>query len=135
MNDLAKKRIIAVSVTCAFVLFCIHGCDGCGDPPQPPTASQLLDSKYLSDRYEIEARSRCEVGADDYLRSIAKYDFAWDSKEPEFLEFYKEIAEPGVMRWVTRKAKLQNGFGSYKHIVLTCDYDTQSGKVIEYGQN
>jgi hypothetical protein len=39
------------------------------------------------------------------------------------------------MRWVTRKAKLQNGFGAYKHIVLTCDYDTQSGKVIEYGQN
>jgi len=130
-----RKQIISVStvvIVGAFVLFCIHGCDGCGDPPQPPTASQLLDSKYLSDRYEIAARSRCEVGADDYLRSIAKYDFAWDSKEPEFLEFHKEIFVSGVMQWVTRKAKLQNGFGAYKHIVLTCDYDTQTDKVIRY---
>ena len=134
MNDLAKKRIIAVSVTCAFVLFCIHGCDGCGDPPQPPTASQLLDSKYLSDRYEIEARSRCEVGADDYLRSIAKWDFAWDSGD-KFSSHFVQIQSSGVLVMISRKAKLQNGFGAYKHIVLTCDYDTQSGKVIEYGHN
>lgn len=144
MNDLAKKRIIAVSVTCAFVLFCIHGCDYnfvTGKTRAPavshPTVEELSDSKYLEERYGAEAESLCEVGADDYLRSVAKWDFAWDEgdKDDRFTQYRTYVKSPGVLTNISHKAKLQNGFGAYKHIVLTCDYDTQSGKVIEYGHN
>ncbi len=106
--------------------------------PQKPTEDQLLDSKYLDGKYEYAAESRCGDGVDDYLRSIARYDFAWDKlgfMEPKFSEYHTQILTPGVMVWVSRKAKLQNGFGAYKRIIVTCDYDTQADKVIKYGQN
>ena len=132
-----RKQIICVStvvIVGAFVLFCIHGCDGCDDPPQPPTASLLLDSKYLDDHYGIPAAIWCESSADDYLRSVAKWDFGWDegSKDSRFTQYRTNVKSPGVLTNISHKAKLQNGFGGYQHIALTCDYDTQAKKVVGY---
>ena len=42
------------------------------------------------------------------------------------------MKSPGVLTNISHKAKLQNGFGVYKHVTLTCDYDTQAKKVIGY---
>jgi hypothetical protein len=97
-------------------------------------AGHLLDSAYLEQWHGSLAKDKCEDGADDYLRGIAKYDFAWDEGD-KFTQYFDQIKDPGVLEMISRKAKLQNGFGAYKHIVLTCDYDTQSEKVIRYGQS
>jgi hypothetical protein len=120
------------------LIFFIHQCDYnfvTGKTRAPavshPTVEELSDSKYLEARYGAEAESRCEDGADDYLRSIAKWDFAWDSGD-KFSSHFVQIQSSGVLVMISRKAKLQNGFGAYKHIALTCDYDTQAKKVVGY---
>ena len=84
------------------------------------------------------ATTDCASGADDYLRSIAKYDFKWDDVgflETKFDKFRKQVAAPGVLVLVSDKAKLQNGFGAYQHVELLCSYDTQSKKVLSYSIN
>lgn len=103
--------------------------------PHNPDSDHLLDSAYLEKWHGEMARIKCSDGADDYLRSIAKYDFAWDDQDSKFPQYFEQIQDPGVLVMISRKAKLQNGFGAYKHIIVTCDYDTQADKVIKYGQN
>lgn len=95
----------------------------------PPTAAQLTDAKYLSDRYGLPADDACADGADDYLRSVANYDYAWDhvgALETKFDDFLLLVKRPGVLTVVTNKAKLQNGFGAFQHVELYCDFDTQA---------
>jgi hypothetical protein len=66
------------------------------------------------------------IGAAMYTlwRSTRLYVFTWYR--------WMGITHPGVITLVTDKAKLQNGFGAFQHIVLQCDYDTQSKKVLGY---
>lgn len=98
-------------------------------------AFDLKDAKYLDDHYGVGAAIGCADGADDYLRSVAKWDFKWDeigALEAKFDKYRAYVKSPGVLTSVSKKAKLQNGFGAYKHITLTCDYDTQAQKVVSY---
>lgn len=97
----------------------------------PPSAAQLSSAQYLDDKYGIGGVSHCDVEADDYLRSIAKYDYAWD--KTGFLETkFDHILTHVKLTFVSQKAKLQNGFGAFQHITLYCDYDTQSEKVLGF---
>lgn len=102
------------------------------DEPNPgdkPTAAQLSDAEYLWEHYEISAKSDCADHADDYLRSIAKYDFGWDQVgwlDAKFDRHYNVVESPGILTLVSDKAKLQNGFGAFQHILLFCKYDTQN---------
>jgi hypothetical protein len=92
-------------------------------------AAQLTDAKYLSDRYGLLADTACADGADDYLRSVAKYDYAWDHVgilETKFDDYSLIVKKPGVLTVVSDKAKLQNGFGAFEHVKLFCDFDTQA---------
>jgi hypothetical protein len=104
-------------------------------PPAPDSPATLNDAKALDAKYEIPANSSCGVEADDYLRSIAKYDFKWDDTgflESKFDKYLVNVVSPGVLTTVSHKAKLQNGFGAYQHIELFCDYDTQAKKVLRF---
>ena len=97
----------------------------------------LTDAKALDDKYDGSANAHCGAGADNYLRSIAVHDFAWDDEAKGFLavkfgSYLTHVSEPGVLTMVSDYAKLQNGFGAYTHIKLFCRYDTQSEAVLGY---
>jgi hypothetical protein len=97
-------------------------------PPAAPTEADLKDADYLDQHYDIQASTACESWADDYLRQVAKYDFAWDKTgflESKFDSYSRIVKSPGVLTLITKKAKLQNGFGAFQHVTLVCDYDTQ----------
>jgi hypothetical protein len=94
-----------------------------------PTEAELSDAEYLDQHYDIQGTSACEVGADDYLRQAAKYDFAWDKTgflESKFDSYSRIVSKPGILTLITKKVKLQNGFGAFQHVTLMCDYDTQT---------
>jgi hypothetical protein len=103
--------------------------------PVPDSPEVLNDSSALDNKYEIAADVDCSSGADDYLRSVAKFDFKWDDTgwlETKFDKYLQTVREPGVLTVISNKAKLQNGFGAFQHVELFCDYDTQNKKVLEY---
>ena len=104
-------------------------------PPEAVGPAVLQSAKALDEKYEITANSHCNVEADDYLRSIAKYDFKWDDTgflDSKFTKYLANVVAPGVLTVVSDKAKLQNGFGAFQHIELFCDYDTQSQRVVRF---
>lgn len=104
-------------------------------PTVPDSPAMLKDAQALDEKYGIEASLQCASGADDYLRSIAKYDYKWDDTgflETKFDHYSSRVITPGVLTSISSKAKLQNGFGAFQHIELLCYYDTQSKKVIRY---
>jgi hypothetical protein len=104
-------------------------------PPPPDSPAVLNDAKALDEKYGIEAALSCSSDADDYLRSIAKFDFKWDDMgfaDFKFDKYAKTIVSPGVFTSISNKAKLQNGFGAFEHITLLCDYDTQAKKVVRF---
>ena len=104
-------------------------------PQVPDNPAILKNAKALDEKYGIEAGVKCESGADDYLRSISKYDFKWDDTgflEQKFDKYLQKVVSPGVFTNVTNKAKLQNGFGAFHHIEILCDFDTQNHKVSRY---
>ena len=103
--------------------------------PSTPTVPDLNDAKALDEKYGIAAVVHCSSEADDYLRSITKYDFKWDETgflEHKFDKYLLHVVSPGVLTSTSTKAKLQNGFGAYQRIEILCDYDTQTEKVLRY---
>jgi len=103
--------------------------------PAPDSPALLDDASALDQKYGIEASVSCESEADDYLRSVAKFDFKWDDTgwlENKFDKYSAKVRAPGVLTSISNKAKLQNGFGAFQHVELFCDYDTQNKKVLEY---
>jgi hypothetical protein len=115
-----------------------------GDNPSAPSTSpapapkqnvNLNDAKALDEAYGTNGVARCGGGADDYLRSIAKYDYKWDDLgwlEFRFDHYRGFVPQPGVLIMTSDHAKLQNGFGAFQHIGLDCYYDTQAQKVLRY---
>lgn len=94
-----------------------------------PNEAELKDANYLDKRYWIQGSSACDVGADDYLRQVAKYDFAWDKTgflESKFDSYSRMVRSPGILTLITNKAKLSNAFGAFQHVTLMCDFDTQA---------
>jgi hypothetical protein len=95
----------------------------------------LNDAGALDKKYGGRASDRCSAEADAFLRSIAKFDFAWDETgflESKFDQYATKVPSPGVLISISHKAKLQNGFGAFKHIVLYCNYDTQGKRVLDF---
>ncbi|MHB1959442.1 MAG: hypothetical protein ACYCO5_10475 [Acidobacteriaceae bacterium] len=117
---------------CAWLLWPTGGSDQ--SQSAPPTAAQLKDAKYLSDRYALVAVMACTNGADDYLKSVARYDYTWvPDSELEGFDFRTSVLkEPGVLTVASDKAKLENGFGAFQRVKLFCDFDTQAKVVLGY---
>jgi len=121
---------LAMIVTSLLAFAFFHSSSNDASPhADVPTQANLENAQYLSDKYGLAAAQHCSDGADNYLRTIAKYDFGWDEVGLLDLKFDHTLAHvdnPGVLTVFSQKAKLQNGFGAYKHIVLYCNYDTQA---------
>lgn len=104
--------------------------DACPDQ-EPP----LKDAHNLDEKYGIYAMDNCARDADDYLRTVTRYDFKWDEiglLDAKFDSFRSFVKQPGVLTLVSTKASVQNGFGAFRHITLLCDYDTQGKRVVGY---
>jgi hypothetical protein len=117
------KKTLTIAVLC---LIC-----GCSDK------EILNNADALDKKYGTKGTIACSVDADNYLRSIAVHDFAWD-KDTEgllgvkFDRILSNVVQPGVITYISGKAKLQNGFGAFTHIELYCNYDTQNDKVLGF---
>lgn len=103
-------------------------------------SGDLQDASALDEKYGTDGALKCGYGADDYLRSIAKYDFGWDDAAKGFLGVkfgsrLTHVDQPGVLTFVSDRSKLQNGFGGWTHIELLCRYDTQRAQVLGYSSN
>lgn len=108
-------------------------------PDCPQTAvtptSTLEDANALDKQYDAAAVVYCGDHADDYLRSVAKYDFRWDDigvLDVKFGSYSGYVKNPGILTLISNKASLQNSFGAYRRITLLCDYDTQNKRVLGY---
>jgi hypothetical protein len=94
------------------------------------------DAEWLDKKFGMAAMVSCNSRADDYLRSISKYAFKWDEKtgwiDTRFDRIVLKTKAPGLLTLASNSASLQNGFGAYQRIKLTCDYDTSKKAVVGY---
>lgn len=95
------------------------------------------DPKSLDKYFGSEAQVACASRADDYLRQIAKYDFAWD-KDAEgllgvkFDKISTTSAGSGMLTLLSTRAKLSNVFGAFQHTDLYCLYNVSSKEVVRF---
>jgi hypothetical protein len=95
----------------------------------------FMKLEWVNSNYGMAAALSCSIGADNFLRSIAKYSFKWDETgwlEAKFDSYYSRITTSGVITYTSNKVSLQNGFGAYQRITLACDYNFLEKKVINY---
>lgn len=108
------------------------------DPYKPLSAdnpSTLNDARALNAKYGILADEKCTAGADEFIRSITRHRFHWDTSDalsPRFDRFAPEVSAPGVLIMLSSKASVGNGFGAFHPIQIECSFDTQSREVIAY---
>ena len=105
------------------------------EPLSAESAAMLGDAQALDAKYGIAAAQRCAAGADDYIRSIARFRFSWDDSgmfQDKFDDFEHTVVSPGVLTLTSHKARLSNGFGVFNPIEIFCNYDTQSQEVLNY---
>jgi len=85
-------------------------------PLSADTEAMLNNAEALDAKYGMTAADRCAAGADDYIRSIARFRFHWDDNgmlENRFDGFEHSVVSPGVLTLTTNKARLSNGFGVF----------------------
>lgn len=97
------------------------------------------DPKALDERFGTKAQVECSSRADDYLRSIASHDFAWDDDAKGWMgiKFDKiSLQSPGVgmLSLLSTRAKLSNGFGAFQHVDFYCLYNAASGDFVRFSQ-
>jgi hypothetical protein len=114
------------------------------DPrPSPAKASpapakkpiDLNSAQALDAEYSMQASVSCESGADDYVRSTAKYGFKWEKSdrfEHEFNNYLREVKTSGILTLESDRLQLQNGFGAYQRMRIYCDYDSLTAKVVSF---
>lgn len=75
------------------------------------------------------ATTRCP----DVIEKLAKWDFEWTDawSEPKFSHYRWKDIDKGVVTYIGDKLKLQNGFGAWKHVTYTCDYDQTTQTVLD----
>lgn len=98
------------------------------------------DPKALDERFSNKAQIECSSRTDDYLRSIASHDFAWDEEAKGWLgeKFDKySLRSPGfgMLSLLSTRAKLSNGFGAFQHINFYCLYNAATGDFVRFSQS
>lgn len=139
-----KRRAGAITLLAIFGI-CFYGglraCEANQAVPGPSTSPQqdspaaLEDPRALHDKYAAIAASECSRGADEYVRSVARYEFKWEdagNSGEKFNEFLTVYVAPGVTTSESDKLLLQDGSGAFKRVELFCSYDTQKEKVLRY---
>jgi hypothetical protein len=104
----------------------------------PAPAKRVIDlnsAEALNAEYSMQASVSCESGADDYVRSTAKYGFKWEKSdrfEHEFDNYLREVKTPGILTLESDRLQLQNGSGGYQRMRIYCDYDSLTAKVVSF---
>ncbi|HAU77755.1 MAG TPA: hypothetical protein DCW88_20195 [Agrobacterium sp.] len=75
------------------------------------------------------ATARCP----DEIEKLAKWDFEWtDSWSETKLSHYRwKSQKQGLVTYIGDKLKMQNGFGAWKHVRYTCDFDPVTKTVLD----
>ncbi len=139
------KRRAGAIVLLIFIGICLYGglraCESTPASPGPAKAPQgdstgaLENPKTLLDNYGAIAASECSRGADEYVKSVAKYEFKWEDagiSGEKFDQYGTIYLAPGVITSISNKLFLQNSFGAFKRVELLCSYNTQEKKVLRY---
>lgn len=121
----------------AILVACASAAAGCSEHHQTKPAVDLTSAKSLDDAYDLKARIKCDDGADDFLRTAAKYDFRWDKSTEgmfgvKFGQFRAAVPSPGVLTMVSNNLEMQNGFGAYQRVEISCAYNTQTDAAPTY---
>src|ERR1017187_10713334 len=145
MFGLSKKSLIGAIVfpsifgVCFF--FWLKACVGTSGttdalPNSPNDSPSLLENpQALHEKYGGISAIECSSDADDYVKSVARYEFKWDDSgmlDPKFNKYVVIYVAPGVTTSISDKLLVQNGFGAFKREELYCNYDTQQKKVLRY---
>lgn len=108
-------------------------------PNAKPAANApiLTDPKAMDEKYGNQAQAACSAGAEDYLRQTTKYEFKWDDDARGFMGVkFDKVATPtdtaGVLDLISTRLLIQNGLGAFGRDQISCQYDTQADKVLEY---
>ncbi len=66
------------------------------------------------------------------IQSLAKWDYEWTDgwSEPKLARFRWKDQAAGIVTYTGDKLKLQNGFGAWKHVTYSCDYDPTTKRVV-----
>lgn len=74
------------------------------------------------------ATARCP----EEIEKLAKWDFEWtDSWSETKLSHYRwKSQKDGFVTYIGDKLKMQNGFGAWKHVRYTCDFDPVTKTVL-----
>ncbi|MGV8939056.1 MAG: hypothetical protein ACOH2J_18200 [Allorhizobium sp.] len=76
----------------------------------------------------VSASFDCTVA----IQSLAKFDYEWTDgwTEPKLSRYRWSNKTTGIVTYLGDKIKFQNGFGAWKHMTYSCDYDPTSKTVI-----
>ena len=74
------------------------------------------------------ATARCP----DEIAKLAKWDFEWTDSwsEAKFSHYRWKSQKDGIVTYIGDKLKMQNGFGAWKHVRYTCDFDPVTKTVL-----
>jgi hypothetical protein len=101
---------------------------------ESPDRDILNDASALAAKYKKQAASSCRNGADQYLEGVVRHTYLW-TDNPVFIKFDADkvkVAQPGVLKMVTRDLLVQNDIGAWQRSTLDCEYDTQRNLVVMY---
>jgi hypothetical protein len=144
LKEYVKSIVVlcALAAICSFVLInVLRACDSepansvSSAAPQKDTSALLEDPQALHDKYGAIAASGCSRSADEYVKSVARYEYKWEDVgmfDEKFNQYSTVYVAPGVTTSKSNKLLLQNGFGAFEREELFCNYDTQEKKVLRY---
>lgn len=106
--------------------------DAC--PEAMGSIDPLRDAAHLDEKYGIAGALKCADNADDYLRKNTNYEFKWDDGllDSKFESYMKTVKATGVLTLNSSRVSIQNKFGAYQRIILSCDFDTQRQEIVGY---
>lgn len=87
------------------------------------------DLKCWAENTSIDASVDCMIA----VQALAKWDYQWTDgwmTESKFSRYRWKDQSKGIVTYLGDKLKMQNGFGAWKHVTYTCDYDPIAKKVI-----
>jgi hypothetical protein len=99
-----------------------------------PDSDILNDASALAAKYKKQATSSCRNGADQYLEGVVRRTYLW-TDNPVFIKFDADkvkVAQPGVLKMITRDLLVKNDIGAWQRSTLDCEYDTQRNLVVMY---
>ncbi|HEV2484246.1 MAG TPA: hypothetical protein VGT08_01835 [Terracidiphilus sp.] len=139
-----KGRAAAIALLVILGICLYGGLRACKSTPASPRFSiaQQLDSvtvledpKALHEKYRVMVASECSMGADGYIRSVARYEFKREdvgSADEKFNPYVAAYVAQGVTASTSDKLLLQDGSGAFKSVAMFCTYDTGAEKILRY---